>query len=181
PLLHEARERRPHDRPVDALFVHELQAGTRLAERGDGVHPPAHQLAPALALGVAPAEVLLLGTRADDAVEGRVRDVLADAAVHRDLRPAGDLDVTDQAVVALRQVAGEGVAGLVEVVVGVEHLEIELAARHGSPRTSSGVPRGGPREMTSMLDHHTLRPTDVEGSRQSRRPHRPEGARWSWS
>ena len=71
--------------------------GGRLAEGGDGAHRLAEDLAAALALGVALAEVVLLRARPGHHVEGRVRDVLADLAADDDLRAAAHVDVVDGA------------------------------------------------------------------------------------
>ena len=128
----EAGERREHQRAVDAELVHQLEARRRLAERGDAPHRLADDLAVRLALRVAVAEVLLLRARPRDDLERRVRDVLADLAAHDDLRAAPHLDVVDRALVPVREVPGERVLGLVQVVVGVEDEEVECvrAMRH---------------------------------------------------
>ena len=63
PLLEEARESREQEAAVDALLVHQLETGTRRAERRDGAHRLAEDLAPRQALGVAFAEVVLLRAR----------------------------------------------------------------------------------------------------------------------
>src|SRR5437660_843109 len=81
-MLDQAGQRRPQEDAVDALGVHELQPGTGLTEggqRGDGL---AKDLAGRFALGVAPLEVLLLGPGRRHLLEGRVRDVVADAPLH---------------------------------------------------------------------------------------------------
>ena len=52
-LLHEAGQRGPHEGPVEAQLVHQLEARARLAEGGQGVDGPAHDLAAALAVRVA--------------------------------------------------------------------------------------------------------------------------------
>ena len=129
-LLDEAGERREHERPVDALLVHQLEAGRGLAEGGDRPHRLAEDLAPALALGVAVAEVVLLGAGAGHDLEGGVGDVLADLAPDDDLRAAPHLDVVDGALVAVGQELRERVLRLVEVVVGVEHRDVEGWAGH---------------------------------------------------
>ncbi len=131
-LLHEAGQRRPHERPVEAELVHQLEAGARLAERGRRLDGPAHDLAAALAVRVADLEVLLLGAGGGHAVEGRVRDVVADLALDGDLRPPVDLDVADDPRVRLREELGQRIAGLVHVVVGVEDRKVQVAGRHRS-------------------------------------------------
>jgi hypothetical protein len=110
--------------------VHQLEAGTGLAEGGDGVDGPAHDLAAALALGVADLEVLLLRPGGGDPLEGGVGDVLADPALDGDLGAAPHLDVLDDARVALGEELRERVPGLVHVVVGVEDRKVELTRRH---------------------------------------------------
>ena len=105
------------------------------ASRGSGARKPgkhdrvADDLAVRLALGVALAEVLLLRTRAGDDVERRVGDELADRPLDDDLRPPPHLDVVDGTLVAIGQVTGERVLRLVQMVVGIEHREVERA-RH---------------------------------------------------
>ena len=77
-LLHQAGQRGEHQGAVDALLVHELDAGRRLAEGRDGPHRLAEDLAAALALRVAVAEVVLLRAGPGHHVEGGVGDVVAD-------------------------------------------------------------------------------------------------------
>ena len=52
-LLEQAGQRRPHERPVDAELVHQLEPGLGLAERGERADRLAHDLPAGLALGVA--------------------------------------------------------------------------------------------------------------------------------
>src|SRR5262249_25633159 len=66
-------------------------------------------------------ELELLRPGRTDLVERRVRDVVADDVAQRDLGPAVDLDVLDQAFVLLGQVLDERVRRFVHVVVRVEH------------------------------------------------------------
>ena len=136
PLLEQAGERREHEGPVDAELVHQLDAGRGLAEGGDALHRLTDDLAIRLALRVADAEVLLLGPRSGHDLEGRVRDVLADLAPHHDLGPAPDLHVVDGPLVAVREVAGERILRLVQVVVGVEDGELAHTG-HGCHPTPS--------------------------------------------
>jgi hypothetical protein len=119
-LLHQAGQGREHEAAVDAELVHQLDAGGGLAERRDAAHRLADELAVRLALRVAVAEVLLLRPRPGHDVERGVRDVVADLTLHHDLGPAPDLDVVDHPLVPVGQVPGEGVLGLIQVVVGVE-------------------------------------------------------------
>jgi hypothetical protein len=123
--LDQARKRRPHDRPVDALLVHHLEPRLGRPEGGKAVHAAA-QISATLALGVADLEVLLLRSGHGDPIEGGVRDVLGDATAHRDLGSPVDLDVLDEPLVLRRQVAGERLLGFVQVVVGIEDFEVEL-------------------------------------------------------
>ena len=101
PLLDQAGQRREHQRAVEPLLVHQLEARRRLAERRDRAHRLAEDLAGALPLRIALAVVLLLRTGARHDVERRVGDVLADLAPDGDLGPAMDLDVVDRVLVAL--------------------------------------------------------------------------------
>src|SRR4029077_764903 len=50
---------------------------------------------------------------------------IADVLVDGELRPAADVDVLDDALVLLREELGERLRRLVQVVVGVEHREVE--------------------------------------------------------
>jgi hypothetical protein len=129
-LFNQACQRREHQRVVDAEFVHDLEPSTRFAERGDGLHRLAQDLAVGLALR-AVAEVVLLGAGLGDLLEGRVRDVLADVAAHHDLGATADLDVVDDVLALVGQELGQRFLRLVHVVVGVEHREGKLARRHG--------------------------------------------------
>ena len=142
PLLGQAGERREHEGAVDVELVEQLEAGGGLAERGDGLHGLAHELAVALALGVAVGEVVLLRARPGHDLERRGGDVLADDAPHRDLRPPLHLHVLDRVLVLLGEELRERVLGLVEVVVGVEHRVVELG-RHADHLTSARVAADG--------------------------------------
>ncbi len=62
-LLHEAGEGGPHERPVEAELVHQLEPRGGLPEGRRCLDGLAHDLAAGLALGVADLEVLLLGAR----------------------------------------------------------------------------------------------------------------------
>ena len=104
--------------------------GAGLAEGGDAPHRLADELPVRLALRVAVPEVVLLGPGPGHDLEGRVRDVLADRALDDDLGAAVEVDVVHCAPVPVGQVPGEGVLGLVEVVVGVEDREVQRAS-HG--------------------------------------------------
>ena len=82
-----------------ALLVHELQPGAGLAEGRDGrIGSP--KISRRSCLRVAVPEVVLLGPRPGHHLEGRVGDVLADAALHHDLGAAADLHVVDAPLVA---------------------------------------------------------------------------------
>jgi hypothetical protein len=86
----------------------------------------------ALALGIAQTEVLLLGPRAGHHVEGGVRDVVADLAADHDLGAAPDLDIVDGPLGAVGEELGQRVTVLVQVVVGVEHRDVERSLCHES-------------------------------------------------
>ena len=96
------------------------EAGLGGPEGVDGAHRRAGHLAQRLALGVPAGEVVGERSRWRHHLEGGVGDGLVDVVVDGDLGAAVDLHVLDEALVLLREVAGERVAGLVEVVVGVE-------------------------------------------------------------
>src|SRR6478672_238198 len=68
-LLHEARERPPHHRAVDAELVHDLDARLGGEEPFGRTDRLAQDLAPRLAVGVAVLEVLLLRARRGHHVE----------------------------------------------------------------------------------------------------------------
>ena len=130
PLLDQAGQGGEHDRPVDPLLVHQLHPGARLAEGGDRAHGLTEDLPAALSLGVALAEVVLLGAGSGHHLEGRVRDVLADLAAHDDLGATPHLHVVDHPAVAVGEELGQRVARLVEVVVGIENGDVEDSRRH---------------------------------------------------
>jgi hypothetical protein len=71
--------------------------------------------------------VRLLRAGPGDDLERRVGDVLADGALDDDLGAAPHLDVVDHALVPVREELRQRVPGLVHVVVGVEHLEVQRA------------------------------------------------------
>ena len=146
-LLEEAGQGGEHQRAVDALLVHQLDPRRRLAEGGDGPHRLAEDLAPAQPVRVALAEVVLLRARAGHHLEGRVRDVVADLAPDDDLRAAPHVDVVDGALVPVGQELRQRVPGLVEVVVGVEHGDVERGVRTWVLR--SGGAGGGHRAPAS--------------------------------
>jgi hypothetical protein len=142
PLLDHAGERGEHQRAVEALLVHELEARGRLPERRRRLDRLAEQLAAALPLRVADPVVLLLGARPRHHLEGRVRDVLGDPAAHRQLGATVlQLHVLDGAAVPVGQVPGERLRGLVEVVVGVEDRDAGRCSHRGPP--SDRWPAGG--------------------------------------
>ena len=130
PLLDEAGERREHQRAVEAQLVHELEAGRGVAERGDGLHRLADDLAVALALGLPCRKYSSWAPgRATTSNVGFGMYSLICVA-HHDLGAAADLDVVDGALVVVRQELRERLLRLVEVVVGVEHRIGELAGWH---------------------------------------------------
>ena len=128
-LFEQAGEGREHQRAVDPELVHQLQAGSSLAERGEATHRLADQLTVRLALGIPVTEVLLLGARPGHDLERRVGYVVADAAPDHDLGSPVQVDVVDGALEAVREVTGEGFLRLVEVVVGVEDRKV-ACSRH---------------------------------------------------
>ena len=125
-LLHQAGQRREHQRVVQAERVEDLEAGRGVTERRDGLHRLAHHLAEALAAATVP-EVILLGTRPRDHLERRVGNVVADHVANHDLGAAADVDVIDDALAVLRQELGQRFLGLIEVVVGIEHRVRKMA------------------------------------------------------
>ena len=124
-FLDQAGQGGQHDRVVDALLVEQFEAVGRIAEGGRAVDAAPDDLPVGLALGVAALEVLLLGPRPPDPVEGRVGDVVADLASDHDLCAAMDVDVVDGALVLRREEFGQRIGSLVQVVVGVEDREAE--------------------------------------------------------
>ena len=150
PLLHQAGQCREHEGPVDALLVHQLEPGRRVAEGGDGLHGLAEDLPSALAVGVPVPEVVLLGTRTGHHLERRVRDVLADLTPDDDLGPAVQVDVVDGAPVAVRQVLGQRLPCLVEMVVRIEQGDGGRWLRHGSS-SSTAAARGDPDQLRMLL------------------------------
>ena len=128
-LLHPDAERGEQQRAVHALLVEELQAGVAVAVArvvGDRLELAEHRLEVDPVL-VATAEVVLEAAGLGDGIEGRVRDELVDPAADEQAPLAVDLGPL-HAPLGHRGVdeAGEGVLGLVVVVVGVEGAEAEL-------------------------------------------------------
>ena len=124
-LLEHAGQGGPHDGPVDALLVHELEARPRPEEGIGGAHRLPEDLSAGLAFGIAVLEEVLLSTGSGHHVEGRVGDVLGDGVLDGDLVAAVDLHQLDHVLVLGRQIAREGVRLLVHVVVGVEDRIVE--------------------------------------------------------
>ena len=71
-----------------------------------------------------------LGAGPGHHLEGRVGDELGDRVADHQLLAAADLHEAEQVAVRRREVPGEGVLGLVEVVVGVEDGEVDCLG-HG--------------------------------------------------
>ena len=172
-LLEQAGQCRPHERPIDAQLVHQLDPGLGGHEAGQGPDGLAHDLPARLALGVAVLEVVLLSAGSGDHLEGGVGDVVADQTIDRDLGAAVDLDVADQTVVLLGQVLGEHVGGLVHVVVSVEDREVQHTRSHCLAFLSAvlvsaapPVPTAGWREAQLLL----LQPHTEPGSHRSSTP-----------
>ena len=82
--------------------------------------------------------------RLGDHLERRVRDVVGDHVLERDLRAPVHLHVLDRAGELLRQVLRERVGRLVHVVVGVVHGEVDDDLGHGVPQES----------RSTACDHH---------------------------
>jgi hypothetical protein len=157
-LLDQAGQRGKHQAPVDPLFVHQLEARRRLPERRDRPHRLPEDLAVALALGIPVAEVVLLGTGSGHDLEGRVRDVVADVAPDDDLGPTPHVDVVDHAAVPLRKELRQRVAGLVEMVVGIEHRDVGRSRRHGhaSSMVGSLLGEGSPVRIRFLRNENTV-------------------------
>src|SRR5262245_33647388 len=77
-FLHPHAERREHEHPLEALGVHQCDARVAVAVRGVDRLELAEDLADALALGVAAAEVLIEATRLRDRIEGWIGDEAID-------------------------------------------------------------------------------------------------------
>ena len=126
-LLHADAEGGKQERTLEALSVHQGQAGIPIPVAGvvgEGLEVAEHG-GHVAALGVAPPEVVLEAARAGDRVEGGVRDELVDPATDQQALPAVDHGPLHAALRHGRvDVAGEGVLGLVVVVVGVEGPEV---------------------------------------------------------
>jgi hypothetical protein len=82
------------------------------------------QLAQGLPVGVLGRVEGHVGTGPGDHLERGVRDELGDPVADHELPAAPDLHAPEEVAVPFREVAGEGVLRLVQVVVGVEHGEI---------------------------------------------------------
>ena len=96
-----------------------------------------------------------------DLSERRVRDVVADLVADRELRPAVDLDVLDDALVLGRQELRERVAVLVHVVVGVERRVRQLAVRD---LDVLGVGHGVPPRLVKPWNVSFIRSSGPEGA-----------------
>ena len=130
-LFDEAGQGREHKRPIETQLVQVRQAGF------SGTGPfwardwRTEDLAEALAVRIASPIEVLLGARRGDNFESRIRDVLGELSVDGNLGPAVDLHIGDGAAVLRREVSGEGLLGLIHVVVGVEDGKIDGPVLHG--------------------------------------------------
>ena len=125
-LLVEHAEGREQPDGLEPELVHAGQAGLGLPVLGADRLPLAEELQRRLPVGVAP-EVVVHRPGLGDGVEGGVGDGAADRAAHHVVLPAVDLAPLDAPRRHRRvQVAGEGVEGLVVVVVTVERRVAEL-------------------------------------------------------
>ena len=144
-LLHAHAERREEEGGLEALGVHDLQAGVAVAVGGVDRVQLAEQVGHSGGLGVAAPEVLVERPRLADRVERRVRDEPVDLAADQEALAPVDRRPLHGALGELGlDVAGEGVERLVVVVVGVERREIDgwhepLPFR---PRPLAGRPDG---------------------------------------
>ena len=109
-----------------ALFVDELESGPGGPERGHARDRLAGQLAERHAIGVRPGVEGHVRPGPGDDLEGRVRDELGEAVADDQLLAAADLHESEQVGVLRGEVPGEGVLGLVQVVVRVEDGEVEF-------------------------------------------------------
>jgi hypothetical protein len=138
PLLDEAGQGGEHKGTVDPLLVHQGETGGRLPEGRDRLHGLPEDLPPGFPFGIAETEIVLLRSRASDHVKGRVGNVLADLSADDDFGPAPHVDIVNGAPVPVRQIFGQRLAGLIEVVVGVEQRDVQRASGHGSSSVLSG-------------------------------------------
>ncbi len=139
-LLHADAQRGEQQRAVHPLLVEQRQAGVALAVAGvpcDRLQLAEHGLH-VEALGVAAPEVVLEAAGRGDGVEGGVGDELVDPPAHQEAPLAADVGPLHAPLGhGGVDVAGEGVLGLVVVVVRVEGPESQVhhgrsvvAARH---------------------------------------------------
>ena len=125
-LLDLVHERRPEQRPVDAHLPHQREARLGIEEGVDAGHRDELAEADRTRRAGVTARLGVLrdvepGTTGDgDAGEGRVRHVLRDPVLDRQLGAAVDVDVADDPLVLGWEELRQCVARLVEVVVGVE-------------------------------------------------------------
>jgi hypothetical protein len=170
PLLDQARQRGEHQRGGDPLLVQQREPGPGLAERGEAGHRRAGELAQRPALGVVAGVEGHVGPGPGDDLERRVGDELGEPVADHQLLAPPDLDEKEQVAVPLGQVPGQGVLGLVEVVVGVEDGETRVRFHAGMVITQSetGVVEIG----TSLLRCRGQR----RGTWRCRR--RAQGGRW---
>src|SRR6202008_3489175 len=120
------------------------QTGRGFTHRGGCLDGLAQDLAMRFAFRIAVVEVVLLGARRGDLIEGRVGDVLADLSQGGNLGAAVHLDVADRAVILRRQELRQRIPCFVHVVVTVEDRKSQLRC-HLTP------PRGGPPRMRKTL------------------------------
>ena len=177
-LLEEAGQGGEHERPVEAQLVQVRQAGfggPGPFRAGDRF---AEDLPEALAVRVSSPIEVLLGAGRGDNFERRIRDVLGDFSVDGDLGPAVDLHIGDGAAVLGREVPGEGLLGLIHVVVRVEDGKVDGPALHGGHLPAGVVitPRAGPPpgrqspSATRLWPRHGDRCPEIGSTRRGPRP-----------
>ena len=130
-LLERARERGPQQRAVDAHLLHELEARLGVEEGVEARHrhhlPEAGARARTVESLAALGDVHARTAGHRDPVERGVGDVVGDLVLDGKLGAAVDVDVPDDPLVLVGEELRERVAVLVEVVVGVEGGERQLA------------------------------------------------------
>ena len=125
-LLHPDTQRGEHEATLDVLAIHELEARTGLSVGGTDRIELAERSADVGGRRL-PAEVCVEAAGPGHRIELRIGDEAVDLPAHHQPGAAPDLGpLHAPASEVIRDVPGEGVRGLVVVIVGIEQGEIEI-------------------------------------------------------
>ena len=161
-LLHPDAEGGEEEAAVDALGVHDRQPGVAVAVLGADRLEVAEQGGHVLRVGIPTSEVLVEAARLGHGVERGIGDEPVDLAGHQESLAPIDLGPLHGPSGHLRvEVAGEGVGGLVVVVVGVEVVKSIVMVHLGCHWSGSSMPSTRSALVRRNLGHTSSLKGDV--------------------